>query len=99
MELVTVQFPASRSENRVTTKLRLNVADHLQFAVHLHDSRNDSRHRMFFSLEVHEFFHQVHIAAAFGINGHTCCRRLSERTAHRRIRRQFLGKHLRKAPT
>ena len=87
VKLMPVQDKPCRTEYRILRLLRLHVADHLQAFGHAHPCREHPRHLMLCSRKVHHGAHEVHIAAAFGVDGHPRLRRCTYCRAQRRILR------------
>ena len=94
---MSVKHKPRRTEHGIHCLLRFHIADHLQLLRHARARGEDADHLMLCPIKVNQRIHQIHIATAFGIDGHPrlCC--TADRGMHRRILRQLSRKHLGKA--
>ncbi len=83
-----------RTENRVRSRLDLDVADRLQSLRHHRDSGNYRSHRPSRAVERSDCVRQVHEAAAFGVNQAAASREASNGREHRSVRGQFARERL-----
>ena len=97
VELVAAQLRAGLAEHRIPHELGLDVADHLELLFHRCLAGQHIAHRVFRAREILERVHEVHVAAAFCVDGHALFRGLLDGSAHCGIFLQLRSEHLGKA--
>ena len=91
---MTAKSRLRRTENRVGSRLDLDVAKSLQSLRHHRDSGNDRGHRPSRTVECLNGVRQVHQAAAFGVDQAAANREAANGREHRSVRRQFARERL-----
>ena len=76
VELVAAQLRAGLAEHRIPHELGLDVADDLELLFHRCLAGQHIAHRVFRAREILERVHEVHVAAAFCVDGHALFRGL-----------------------